>query len=524
MALRDSGWGKTVKHSERIAILDFGGQTTQLIARRLRESGVYCEILPFNASPQSVLTPETRGIIFSGGPASVHEAGSPHPDPILLESPLPVLGICYGMQLIGQHFGSRVVPGPQGEFGPSKIRVRPNGSFWKGLEHTLDVWMSHGDHIEQVLEPLEQIGDSEAGIVTAVVHRARPIYGVQFHPEVTHTPRGADLLRNFAFEVCGCQGEWSMASFIDDTIADIRRTVGDKRVLCALSGGLDSTVTAFLLARAIGDRLICIHVDSGLSRKRETEQIKEVFARYAQLSVDIVNAEEEFFSALAGIGEPEQKRKIIGRVFIEVFQREAAKFKGADFLAQGTLYPDVIESVSVKGPSATIKSHHNVGGLPDTLHMKLIEPLRELFKDEVREVGRLLGVPDEILHRHPFPGPGLAVRILGEVTRERRDLLREADAIFLDELRNAGWYRKTRQAFAVLLPVKSVGVMGDLRTYEHACVLRAVDTDDFMTADFTRLPHELLARVASRITNEVRGINRVAYDVTSKPPATVEWE
>jgi GMP synthase (glutamine-hydrolysing) len=513
-----------VKHSERIAILDFGGQTTQLIARRLREAGVYCEILPYNASPQAVLTSETRGIIFSGGPASVHEAGSPHPNPTLLESPLPVLGICYGMQLIGQHFGSPVVPGLQGEFGPSKIHVRPNGSFWKGLDNTLDVWMSHGDHIEQVVEPLEQIGDSEAGIVSAVMHRAKPIYGVQFHPEVTHTPRGADLLRNFAFEICGCKGEWSMASFIDDTISEIRRTVGDKRVLCALSGGLDSTVTAFLLARAIGDRLICIHVDSGLSRRLETEQIREVFSRYAQLSVDIVDAEEEFFSALAGVAEPEQKRKIIGRVFIEVFQREAARFEGADFLAQGTLYPDVIESVSVKGPSATIKSHHNVGGLPDTLHMKLIEPLRELFKDEVREVGRLLRVPDEILHRHPFPGPGLAVRILGEITRERRNLLREADAIFLEELRNAGWYRRTRQAFAVLLPVRSVGVMGDLRTYDHVCVLRAVDTDDFMTADFTRLPHELLSRVASRITNEVRGINRVAYDITSKPPATVEWE
>ena len=513
-----------MKHSERIAILDFGGQTTQLIARRLRELGVYCEILPFNATRESILTADTRGVIFSGGPASVHESGSPHPDPTIYEGDLPVLGICYGMQLIGQHYGSPVTPGPQGEFGPSKITLKENGNFWKGLDKSLNVWMSHGDHIECVQEPLQQIGDSERGIVTAVMHKTKPVYGVQFHPEVTHTQRGSDILKNFAFEICGCHGGWSMASFIDDTVAEVRRVVGDGRVLCALSGGLDSTVTAFLLARAIGDRLICVHVDGGLSRKQETEQITDVFAQYAQLTVHVVNAEEEFFSQLAGVSDPEQKRKIIGRVFIEVFQREAAKFANVQFLAQGTLYPDVIESVSVKGPSATIKSHHNVGGLPDSLHLKLIEPLRELFKDETREVGRLLGVPDKILQRHPFPGPGLAVRIIGEISLARRDILREADAIFIEELRNFSYYGKTRQAFAVLLPVKSVGVMGDQRTYDHVCVIRAVDTDDFMTADFTRLPFELLSKVASRITNEVRGINRVTYDITSKPPATVEWE
>ena len=513
-----------MKHTERIAILDFGGQTTQLIARRLRESGVYCEILPFNAPRAATLTPETRGIIFSGGPASVHEAGSPHPDPAVFESGIPVLGICYGMQLIGQYFGSPVVPGPQGEFGPSRITLRENGGFWKGMESALDVWMNHGDHLERVHDPLQQISDSERGIVSAVMHKARPIYGVQFHPEVTHTPRGKDLLRNFAFEICGCRGGWSMESFVDSAIAEVRKVVGEGRVLCALSGGLDSTVTAFLLARSIGKQLVCVHVDGGISRKNETAQIRKVFANYAQLEVHIVEAEDEFFSQLAGVTDPEQKRKIIGRVFIEVFQREAQRFENITFLAQGTLYPDVIESVSVKGPSATIKSHHNVGGLPDSLHLKLIEPLRELFKDEVREVGRLLGVPTEILYRHPFPGPGLAVRILGEVTLVRRNLLREADAIFMDELRSSGWYGKTRQAFAVLLPVKSVGVMGDQRTYDHVCVLRAVDTDDFMTADFTRIPYEVLARTASRITNEVRGINRVTYDITSKPPATVEWE
>lgn len=524
MAAGVSRGGEAVKHPERIAILDFGGQTTQLIARRLREAGVYCEILPFNASRESVLTPETRGVIFSGGPASVHEAGSPHPDPAVYEGEVPVLGICYGMQLIGQHYGSPVAAGPQGEFGPSKITLRANGGFWKGMESSLDVWMSHGDHIERVQEPLVQIGDSEHGIVSAVAHQTRPIYGVQFHPEVTHTPRGGDILRNFAFEICGAKGGWSMASFIDDTIAEVRRVVKDGRVLCALSGGLDSTVTAFLLARAIGEQLVCVHVDGGISRKNETQQIRAVFGQYAHLNVDIVEAEEEFFSQLAGVTDPELKRKVIGRVFIEVFQREAMRFKNVEFLAQGTLYPDVIESVSVKGPSATIKSHHNVGGLPDSLHLKLIEPLRELFKDEVREVGRLLGVPEDILQRHPFPGPGLAVRILGEVTRQRRDILREADAIFIEELRKSGWYGKTRQAFAVLLPVKSVGVMGDQRTYDNVCVLRAVDTDDFMTADFTRFPYEMLARVASRIANEVRGINRVTYDITSKPPATVEWE
>jgi GMP synthase (glutamine-hydrolysing) len=486
--------------------------------------GIYCEILPFTTPKEKVLTPETKGIILSGSPASVSESGSPHPDPAIIESNLPLFGICYGMQLIGQHFGSKVVPGSQGEFGRAVVSLRKNGMVWRDLGENLNVWMSHGDHIEQVLAPLVQIADSDAGIVSAVAHSQRPVYGVQFHPEVTHTPRGPQILSNFAKGVCGCKGGWSMESFIEQAVADIRATVGSRKVICALSGGLDSTVTAALLGRAIGRQLISIHVDTGLQRKNERQEIENLLATMEHIQLKVVDASDEFFGALAGVTDPEQKRKIIGRVFIEVFQREAADLTDVTYLAQGTLYPDVIESVSVHGPSATIKSHHNVGGLPESLHMTLIEPLRELFKDEVREVGRLLGLPDTILQRHPFPGPGLAVRVLGEVTRERCDLLREADAIFIEELRKSDWYRKTRQAFAVLLPVKAVGVMGDMRTYENVCVLRAVDTDDFMTADFTRLPFDLLAQTASRIANEVRGINRVTYDVTSKPPATVEWE
>lgn len=511
-------------HTERIVILDFGSQTTQLIARRLRELGVYCEILPFTADAATVLTPETRGIIFSGSPASVGEAGAPRPDAALYASGLPLLGICYGMQLLGAHFGSRVVPGLQGEFGRAAVTVNDNRGIWRDVSGVVDVWMSHGDHIETVEPPLVQIASSDAGLVAAVAHTSRPVYGVQFHPEVTHTPRGAELLGNFAIHVCGCRADWSMASFIDQATEEIRRRVGTKKVICAVSGGLDSTVTAVLLGRAIGEQLISIHVDTGLGRKDERAEIEDLLAGHEHIRLRVVEASEQFFRELAGVTDPERKRKIIGRTFIDVFQSEAAAIADADFLAQGTLYPDVIESVSVRGPSATIKSHHNVGGLPDTLHMTLIEPLRELFKDEVREVGRLLGLPEGILHRHPFPGPGLAVRVLGEVTRARCDLLREADAIFIAELVRSGWYRKTRQAFVVLLPVKAVGVMGDQRTYEDVCVLRAVDTDDFMTADFTRLPFELLARAASRIANEVRGINRVTYDVTSKPPATVEWE
>jgi GMP synthase (glutamine-hydrolysing) len=510
-------------HAERIAILDFGSQTTQLIARRLREMGFYCEILPFSVSAAHVLTPETKGIILSGGPASVNDANAPHPDTELWKADIPLLGICYGMQLIGQQFGSPVVPGTHGEFGRANISVKDSTNLFTGLDRDLRVWMSHGDHLEQVNAPLRTVAASGTDVVAAVSHDSRPILGVQFHPEVSHTPHGGDMLRNFA-RLCGCKGGWSMQSFIEHSMQDIRSRVGEAKVLCAVSGGLDSTVTVVLLARAIGQQLISLHVETGLQRKGEREEIERLLSGYEHVELRVADAAEEFYGALKGIIEPEQKRKIIGRTFINVFQREATRLGGVQFLAQGTLYPDVIESVSVRGPSATIKSHHNVGGLPETLHLNLIEPLRELFKDEAREVGRLLGLPDTVLHRHPFPGPGLAVRILGEVTRQRCDVLREADTIFMEELRSSGWYDKTRQAFVVLLPVKAVGVMGDQRTYENVCVLRAVDTDDFMTADFTQLPYDVLARTASRIANEVRGINRVTYDVTSKPPATVEWE
>lgn len=513
-----------MKHTERIVILDFGSQTTQLIARRLRDRGYFCEILPFNTASEDLFTPETRGIILSGSPESVTDIAAPRCDPELFSGRIPLLGICYGMHLIGQAFGSRVVPGIQGEFGPAKITASDNGRLWNGIGSALSVWMSHGDHFESVSEPLKTIAGSESGIVSAVMHSERPVYGVQFHPEVTHTPRGGDILQNFAGGICGCRGGWSMESFVDSAVSEIRRIAPEGRILCGLSGGVDSSVTAALIARAVGDQLISLHVETGLQRKNEREQIERIFADQIHLNLRVVDASEDFFRELTGVSDPERKRKIIGRVFIEVFQREAAESPDVRYLAQGTLYPDVIESVSVRGPSDMIKSHHNVGGLPDTLHLKLIEPLRELFKDEVREVGRILGLPPEVVDRHPFPGPGLAVRILGEVTRERCDLLREADAIFIEELRRAGWYDKTRQALAVLLPVKAVGVMGDSRTYEAVCALRAVDTEDFMTADFTRLPYDLLASAANRIANEVKGINRVTYDITTKPPATVEWE
>ncbi|NOY44223.1 MAG: glutamine-hydrolyzing GMP synthase [Deltaproteobacteria bacterium] len=513
-------------HDQKILILDFGSQYTQLIARRIRESRVYCEIHPCTVGIDRIRSLAPQGIVLSGGPASVYDPEAPKVSAEVFELGVPVLGICYGMQLMTHLLGGRVARGLKREYGLAHITVdEPRGpltGFRPG--ETLPVWMSHADRIETMPPGFRALAHTENSPVAAMGHENRPWYGVQFHPEVVHTPRGSEMLEAFLFDVCGCEPTWTMGSFIEATVREIRETVGDRRVICALSGGVDSSVVALLLHRALGDRLTCIFVDNGLLRKGEAEKVVRTFRDHFHLNLLHVDAADLFLEKLEGVTDPEQKRKIIGNEFIYLFEREARKLGDVEFLAQGTLYPDVIESVSFKGPSATIKSHHNVGGLPERMNLKLVEPLRELFKDEVREVGRELGLPEEIIERHPFPGPGLAIRILGEVTRERLDVLREADAIVREEIVREGVHRSVWQAFCVLLPVKTVGVMGDERTYEHVVAVRSVNSVDGMTADWSRLPYELLGRISNRIINEVDGVNRVVYDISSKPPATIEWE
>lgn len=512
---------------ETVAILDFGAQYTQLIARRVREQKVFCRIYPCTVDPGDLALLNLRGVILSGGPASVYDEGAPAFDPRLLELGVPVLGICYGLQAIARVLGGGVERGERGgEYGRAKLHVEQAGKLLNGVAASSDVWMSHGDQLTSLPEGFDTLASSESCPFAAVANPDRKIYGLQFHPEVTHTAQGTLILRNFLTAVCGCRGDWTMENFIDIAAQQVRDTVGKEgRVVLGLSGGVDSSAAALLLHHAIGDRLDAIFVDNGLLRKDEREEVERTFRERFKIRLHVVDASEQFLSDLAGITDPEEKRKKIGHRFIAVFRDEAERCENAKFLAQGTLYPDVIESISpTGGPSVTIKSHHNVGGLPKELGFTLVEPFRELFKDEVRRVGQLLGLPEVILKRHPFPGPGLAVRLLGEVTSERLAVLREADAIFREELRRAGWHDRTSQAFVVLLPVRTVGVQGDARTYGNACVIRAVTTEDFMTADYAPLPHDLLSRISSRITNEVREINRVTYDVTSKPPGTIEWE
>jgi GMP synthase (glutamine-hydrolysing) len=510
---------------QTILVLDFGSQYTQLIARRLRELSVYSEIVPYNSSVDALRAKDPVGIILSGGPKSVSEAGAPKCDPKLFELGTPVLGICYGMQLMTDVLGGEVRRSGQREFGHALITVTGNGEapvLFREIPAELRVWASHGDDVAAVPPGFAVAATSATAPIAAMEARARSLYALLFHPEVAHTDHGLEILRNFAYNVCGCTGDWTIASFIEEATARIRQRVGDGKVVCGLSGGVDSTVAAMLIHRAIGDRLTCIFVDNGLLRYDEANQINKRFTEKLHLPLEFVDASALFLERLQGVTDPEQKRKIIGATFIDVFEQRANELGHFDFLAQGTLYPDVIESAGVHGPAVVIKSHHNVGGLPERMQFKLVEPLRDLFKDEVRRVGRDLGLDKEFVVRQPFPGPGLAVRVVGELTKDRLDMLRLADRIVAEEVRRAGWYERLWQSFAVLLPVQSVGVMGDARTYEYTVAIRAVESLDGMTADWARLPHELLATISSRIVNEVRGINRVVYDISSKPPSTIE--
>lgn len=515
-----------MKIGEMILILDFGSQTTQLIARRIREQKVYCEIHPYSIPLEKIKEMKPAGIVLSGGPCSVYDSGAPLSDPAILDLSIPILGICYGAQLMILQGGGQVEKAEKREFGKAELQILNTDGLFAGLEtgeaHH-QVWMSHGDRVEVLPDGFEASAVSGHSPFAALRHQQKPMVAVQFHPEVAHTLIGVDVLRNFIFGFCGCKPDWTMHSFIETQVALIREQVGDKQIICALSGGVDSSVTAAIVHRAVGDQLTCIYVNNGLMRTGESEAILRFFREKSKLNVIDVDATDFFLSELDQVVDPEIKRKRIGLGFIKIFEEEAAKIGNVSYLAQGTLYPDVIESVSFRG-EAPIKSHHNVGGLPEVMKLDLIEPLRELFKDEVRELGLELGLPAEAIHRQPFPGPGLGIRIMGEVTRERLDILRKADVIVLDEMKRNGWYRKVWQSFAVLLPIQTVGVMGDGRTYEHVIAIRCVDSRDAMTADWSKVPYEILGTISTRIINEVRGVNRVVYDISSKPPATIEWE
>ncbi len=513
-----------MKPDELILIIDFGAQYTQLITRRVREANVYSEIHSHKITSQEIKSLSPSGIILSGGPMSVYDEGSPQLDPAILNLDIPVLGICYGLQLICKILGGNVEPAANREYGKANLIIKEENELFKNVKKESVAWMSHGDYLTKLPDGFKVIAESDHSPICSIADSQRKIYGVQFHPEVAHTQEGEKIIRNFLFNICKCKSKWTPNNFIQSKISEIKKLIGSSKVICALSGGVDSTVAAMLVKEAIGENLLCIHIDTGLMRKNESQTISKLFKENLKLNYVHLNESERFLIKLKEIVDPEQKRKIIGNLFIEIFEEEALKHGDASFLVQGTLYPDVIESVSVKGASVTIKTHHNVGGLPEKMNLKLIEPFRELFKDEVRKVGRELGIPEDFISRHPFPGPGLAVRVLGEVTKERLDILREADDIFTNEIGEAGLYNNIWQAFAVLLPVNSVGVMGDARTYENVLALRAVTSLDGMTADWFRFEHDFLAKVSNKIINKVRGINRVVYDISSKPPSTIEWE
>lgn len=511
--------------NQKIAVLDFGSQYTQVIARRIRECSVYSEIMPFNTRASDLKKRGVCGVILSGGPASVLAKGSPRPDPKIFELGVPVLGICYGLQLMGKMLGGEIVSSRRREYGLGTLSFNGGGKLLAGIKSPIQVWNSHGDKIERLPKGFKAVGTTENSAYALVADESRRFYGMQFHPEVVHTPRGMEIIKNFLYKICGCTGDWKMSDYVARAIADIREKVGDKKVILGLSGGVDSSVAAALIHKAVGDRLTCVFVDNGLLRKDERAKVERLFKDNFKMRMKTVRAERLFLSQLAGVADPERKRKIIGKTFVEVFDKTVKSIGKVDFLAQGTLYPDVIESVPIAGnPASLIKSHHNVGGLPKRMKLRLLEPLRELFKDEVRALGAELGLSREVLWRHPFPGPGLGVRVVGDITKKRLDILREADAILMDEMRSGGYYDKVWQAFAVFLPVKTVGVMGDERTYDNVIALRIVESQDAMTADWAHIPHELLAKISNRIINEVKGVNRVCLDISSKPPATIEWE